>query len=102
MDEMATPSSRSARPAAHFVGREAAGVSAAFRLEHFCSSCGRVAAVESDAGCSPDATLLLSERLLSEVSSSEASPASSLKLCSGAREAGPSSCTGALSIPSTS
>ena len=48
------------------------------------------------------ATLQLSEVSSSEVSSSEASPASSLMLCSGAREAGPSSCTGALSIPSTS
>ena len=97
MDEMATPSSRSSRLAVQVDGREAAGVSAAFRLEHLCSFCGRVAAVDSDAGCSPDATVLLSE-----VSSSEASPASSLKLRSGAREAGPWSCTGALSMPSTS
>ncbi len=36
MDEMATPSSRSSRLAVHVVGREAAGVSAAFRLEHLC------------------------------------------------------------------
>ena len=93
----ATPSSRSSRLAVHVVGREAAGVSAAFRLEHLCLFCGRVAAVDSDAGFSPDDTVLLSE-----VSFSEASPASSLRLCSGAREAGPSSCTGALSIPSTS
>ena len=78
MDDMATPSARSSRGTVDVVGREAAGVSAAFRLEHLCLFCGRVAAVDSDAGSSPAATVLLPEE-----SSSEASPASSLKLCSG-------------------